>query len=159
MATPLDGGGVAVLPNSVNKVDSSSALIGGLKCSKPESPILIFLFFHKAIRNELDALHRLAIAFATGNRSDIKPLSGRYHFLSSMYRHHCNAEDEVLIFLHLYVFGLVKSCNLISRCEKNGVESGDFIAGCIFNDETKWHSCFFCRSFPLVKFWSNFDTP
>ncbi|XP_061344985.1 zinc finger protein BRUTUS-like [Gastrolobium bilobum] len=96
MAIPLDRGGVAVLSNSVNKVDSSSALNGGLKCSKLESPILIFLFFHKAIRNELDALHRLAMAFATGNRSDIQPLSERYHFLSSIYRHHSIAEDEVI---------------------------------------------------------------
>ncbi|XP_073226109.1 zinc finger protein BRUTUS-like isoform X2 [Cicer arietinum] len=98
MATPLDGGGgVAVLSNPLNKVDSSSALNGGLKCSKLDSPILIFLFFHKAIRSELDALHRLAIAFATdNNRSDIQPLFERYHFLSSIYRHHSNAEDEVI---------------------------------------------------------------
>ncbi|KAF7819891.1 zinc finger protein BRUTUS-like isoform X1 [Senna tora] len=105
MATPLaglqhlDGGaGVAVLSNSVKKVDSSSSTSNGaLKCSsKMESPIFIFLFFHKAIRNELDALHRLAMAFATGNRSDIHPLFERYSFLRSIYRHHCNAEDEVI---------------------------------------------------------------
>ncbi|KAH1049618.1 hypothetical protein AAZX31_08G044200 [Glycine max] len=120
MATPLDGGGVAVLPNSVNKVDSSSALIGGLKCSKPESPILIFLFFHKAIRNELDALHRLAIAFATGNRSDIKPLSERYHFLSSMYRHHCNAEDEVIFpALDIRVKNVAQTYSLEHKGESN----------------------------------------
>jgi len=120
MATPLDGGGVAVLSNSVNNVDSASALKDDLKCSKPESPILIFLFFHKAIRNELDALHRLAVAFATGNRSDIQPLSERYHFLSSMYRHHSNAEDEVLIFCSPLCFRssfLVRLCYLISRAE------------------------------------------
>lgn len=109
MATPLDGGGgggggVAVLSNSVNNVASSSALNGGFKCSDVDSsPILIFLFFHKAMRNELDALHRLAMAFATGNRSDIQPLSDRYHFLSAIYRHHCNAEDEVLIFGSVFV--------------------------------------------------------
>ncbi|WJX54320.1 hypothetical protein P8452_40218 [Trifolium repens] len=99
MATPLDcvgGGGVAILSNSTNKVDSSSSLNASLKCSKLDSPILIFLFFHKAIRNELDTLHRLAMAFATGNRSDIQPLFDRYHFLSSIYRHHSNAEDEVI---------------------------------------------------------------
>lgn len=106
MATPLDGGGgVAVLSNPLNKVDSSSALNGGLKCSKLDSPILIFLFFHKAIRSELDALHRLAIAFATdNNRSDIQPLFERYHFLSSIYRHHSNAEDEVQILVQLFMF-------------------------------------------------------
>jgi zinc finger-like protein len=94
MATP---GGVAVLPNSVNKVDSSSlssskACLSGLET---KSPILIFLFFHKAIRNELDALHRSAMAFATGNRSDIRPLLDSYHFLRLIYKHHSNAEVEV----------------------------------------------------------------
>ncbi|MFQ6632720.1 hypothetical protein Gotur_012013 [Gossypium turneri] len=36
---------------------------GGLsEESEEKSPILIFLLFHKAVRNELDALHRLALA-------------------------------------------------------------------------------------------------
>ncbi|KAL3009543.1 hypothetical protein AAZX31_07G089500 [Glycine max] len=103
MATPLTGlngvgggGGVAVLANPVSKVDSSANGGGGFGRSLSESPILIFSFFHKAIRNELDALHRLAMAFATGNCSDIQPLFQRYHFLTSMYRHHSNAEDEVI---------------------------------------------------------------
>lgn len=96
MAMP---GGVAVLTNSVSKVDSSSpsSSKGRLSGSEMEvvSPILIFLFFHKAIRNELDVLHRSAMAFATGKRSDILPLLERYHFLRSIYMHHSNAEDEV----------------------------------------------------------------
>ncbi|KAG4388479.1 hypothetical protein JHK82_025504 [Glycine max] len=101
MATPLTGlngggGGVAVLTNPVNKVDSSANGGGGFGRSLSESPILIFSFFHKAIRNELDALHRLAMAFATGNCSDIQPLFQRYRFLRSMYSHHSNAEDEVI---------------------------------------------------------------
>lgn len=112
MATPLTdgGGGVAVLSNRVSKVDSSSNGDGGGgvgfdRSSLSESPILIFSFFHKAIRNELDALHRLAMAFATGNNSDIRPLVERYHFLRSMYRHHSNAEDEVHLFFNLkFVF-------------------------------------------------------
>ncbi|KAG2667458.1 hypothetical protein I3843_15G111800 [Carya illinoinensis] len=100
MAMP---GGVAVLTNSVSKVDSSSSPApssskGRLSVSEMElvSPILIFFFFHKAIRNELDALHRSAMAFATGKRSDIRPLLERYHFLRSIYMHHSNAEDEVI---------------------------------------------------------------
>lgn len=110
MATPLTvdgGGGLAVLSNSVNKVDSSSSRStnGFLKSSEeeePRSPILIFLFFHKAIRKELDALHRLAMAFATGKQTDIRPLLERYHFLRSIYKHHSNAEDEVLILFFLF---------------------------------------------------------
>ena len=107
MATPLTGlqhrdggGGVAFLANSVNKMDSASSPSSPNDClrsSEPQSPILIFLFFHKAIRNELDTLHRLAMAFATGQRADIRPLFGRYHFLRSIYKHHSNAEDEVKI--------------------------------------------------------------
>ena len=136
MATPFSGlqhldggGGVAVLSNSVEKVDSSSssALNGGIKCSKKlESPILIFLFFHKAIRNELDALHRLAMAFATGNRSDIQPLYERYRFLSSMYRHHSNAEDEVQILARICCFWSsfhVELCIRIPLADRNGVEN------------------------------------
>ena len=123
MATPLtglqQGGGVAVLSNSVNKVDSSSPSSsinggGGLKSSAQKSPLLIFLLFHKAIRKELDALHRLAMAFATGKRSDIRPLLERYHFLRSIYKHHSNAEDEVSIcsFL-LSLFCLIRNFYLI----------------------------------------------
>ncbi|KAI5382898.1 zinc finger protein BRUTUS [Lathyrus oleraceus] len=120
MTTPLDGGGVAVLTNSANKVDSSSALNGGLKCSKLDSPILIFLFFHKAIRNELDVLHRLAMAFATGNRSDIQPLFERYRFLSSIYRHHSNAEDEVIFpALDRRVKNVAKTYSLEHKGESN----------------------------------------
>lgn len=101
MATPLaeGGGGVAVLSVNNKPDSSSSSSSNGLNCWQVESPIRIFLFFHKAIRNELDALHRLAMAFATGkaNRSDTQPLLQRYHFLRSIYRHHSNAEDEVWI--------------------------------------------------------------
>ncbi|KAJ9554122.1 hypothetical protein OSB04_018167 [Centaurea solstitialis] len=101
MATPLTGlqhrdvgggGGVAVMAAAVNQVDPSSN-----KASKKQSsPIHIFLFFHKAIRSELDALHRSAIDFATNCHVEIEPLLKRYHFLRSIYEHHCNAEDEVI---------------------------------------------------------------
>ncbi|KAA8541256.1 hypothetical protein F0562_025137 [Nyssa sinensis] len=99
MGTPLSGrdggGGVAVLSGTVNPVDCSSS-IGCLDNSEQKPPILFFLFFHKAIHLELDALHRSAMAFATGQRVNIQPLSERYHFLRSIYKHHSNAEDEVI---------------------------------------------------------------
>ncbi|XP_057960790.1 zinc finger protein BRUTUS-like [Malania oleifera] len=100
MATPLTGinrhrgGGVAIMP-AVNPVDPSSPA-SSLKNLSLKSPILIFLFFHKAIRAELGGLHRAAVAFATNAQSDIKPLLQRYHFLRAIYKHHCNAEDEVI---------------------------------------------------------------
>lgn len=105
MATPLTGlqhrdvggGGVAVMAASgggtVNQIDPSSS---NKPLKKQSSPIHIFLFFHKAIRSELDALHRSAIDFATNSHVEIEPLLKRYHFLRSIYKHHCNAEDEVI---------------------------------------------------------------
>ncbi|XP_021749708.1 zinc finger protein BRUTUS-like [Chenopodium quinoa] len=107
MATPLtgivhrDGGGVAIMAGPVNAVDpsppnSSSSSKASLKNSAQKSPILIFLFFHKAIKAELEGLHRAAIDFATNQGSDIEPLLERYHFLRCIYKHHCNAEDEVI---------------------------------------------------------------
>ncbi|KNA10882.1 hypothetical protein SOVF_140190 [Spinacia oleracea] len=107
MATPLtgighrDGGGVAILAGPVNAVDpspptSSSSSKPSLKNSAQKSPILIFLFFHKAIKAELEGLHRAAIDFAKNHGTDIQPLLKRYHFLRCIYKHHCNAEDEVI---------------------------------------------------------------
>ncbi|CAM9001142.1 unnamed protein product [Rhodiola kirilowii] len=99
MATPLAdvqgggaGGGVMV-GAGVNGMD---AVAPAVKNCGLKSPILIFLYFHKAIRAELEALHMAAVAFATNRDCDIKPLLKRYQFLCSMYRHHCNAEDEVI---------------------------------------------------------------
>ncbi|KAK9115024.1 hypothetical protein Syun_021821 [Stephania yunnanensis] len=70
-----------------SNLKSSSAL---------KSPILIFLFFHKAIRSELDGVHRAAVAFAADATGDIRPLFERALFLRAIYKHHCHAEDEVI---------------------------------------------------------------
>ncbi|KAJ4823583.1 hypothetical protein Tsubulata_040344 [Turnera subulata] len=107
MATPFSGldgggaGGVAVLAGGPvkNPIDSSAPSKSSVKNSALKSPILIFLFFHKAIRSELDGLHRAAMSFATtsggGGVGDIKGLRDRYHFFRAIYKHHCNAEDEL----------------------------------------------------------------
>lgn len=101
MATPLPelqpGEGIILsksVVDSKKKVASSSCLENK---EQKSPPILIFLYFHKAIRNELDSLHRLALAFATGQPVDIRPLFERYRFLRLVYMHHSNAEDEVNI--------------------------------------------------------------
>lgn len=98
MATPE--GAVAVMSGTVSTVDSSPSKTC-LKNSPLKSPILIFSFFHKAISSELDSLHRAALDFATNQQaaSDIKPLFDRCHFLRTIYKHHCNAEDEVRLWL------------------------------------------------------------
>ncbi|KAL3512235.1 hypothetical protein ACH5RR_024952 [Cinchona calisaya] len=95
------GGGVAVLCGGAavsNALDSRSPSGGGSVEENPKknSPIMFFLFFHKAIRSELDVLHRSALAFATGKLADFQPLVERYRFLRSIYKHHSNAEDEVI---------------------------------------------------------------
>ncbi|KAL8463317.1 hypothetical protein ACS0TY_033323 [Phlomoides rotata] len=97
MATPgIQNGGVSVIAAAptVAPVDQNGHSAAALRIS---SPIRIFLFFHKAIRAELDGLHRTALALAT-NRSggDMTQLMEKCHFLRSIYKHHCNAEDEVI---------------------------------------------------------------
>ncbi|EXB77523.1 Uncharacterized RING finger protein [Morus notabilis] len=101
MATPfpsgVGGGGVAVMAGPVSSLDPSPSN-NCLRDSSLESPILIFLLFHKAVRAELDGLQRAAAALATGRESgaDVKPLFERFRFLRAIYKHHCNAEDEVI---------------------------------------------------------------
>ncbi|KAK4430235.1 Zinc finger protein BRUTUS [Sesamum alatum] len=97
MATPgIQNGGVTVMAAEpvVAPVDQNGHSAAALRLS---SPIRIFLFFHKAIRTELDGLHRTALALATNTSGgDIKQLMEKCHFLRSIYKHHCNAEDEVI---------------------------------------------------------------
>lgn len=81
----------------VGPLDQQTHSAAALRVS---SPIRIFLLFHKAIRAELDSLHRSAMALATNRGGgDIKQLKDKCHFLRSIYKHHCNAEDEVCAFL------------------------------------------------------------
>ncbi|PKA59692.1 RING finger and CHY zinc finger domain-containing protein 1 [Apostasia shenzhenica] len=107
MATPLAGDGVlALMPQEpVSSIDAaasssssstSAAASSGGRSSAESTPILIFLFFHKAIRCELDRLHRAAIAFATDGSGDVRWISERFLFLFEVYTHHCNAEDAVI---------------------------------------------------------------
>ena len=108
MATPLTGNGVlALIPPAETSAAASgtspppaeSPVSQSADClarSAVESPILIFLFFQKTIRSELERLHRAAIALATcDRRGDVRPVADRCRFLLDIYKHHCNAEDEV----------------------------------------------------------------
>jgi hypothetical protein len=65
------------------------------------SPLVEFLFFHKAIRAELSRLHQDALAVEQGSEAEITALLNRYHFLRAIYKHHSRAEDEVGAFLSL----------------------------------------------------------
>ncbi|KAL6571060.1 hypothetical protein OROGR_000610 [Orobanche gracilis] len=97
MATPgIQSGGVSVIAAApvAAAVDKNGHSAAARRLS---SPIRIFSFFHKAIRAELGGLHMTALALATNrDGGDIKQLVEKCHFLRSIYRHHCNAEDEVI---------------------------------------------------------------
>ncbi|BFG21102.1 hypothetical protein CerSpe_073750 [Prunus speciosa] len=61
--------------------------------SKANSPLSLILFTHKAICNELDVLHQLAMGYAMGQHA---VFSEQFHFLRSIYENYLNAKDEVI---------------------------------------------------------------
>lgn len=112
----MAGDGVlALMPQEVaNPIDSSSSSSSNgtqdsnrKKRSAEEFPVLIFLYFQKAIRLELDRLHRSAVELATGGGGDVSALAEKCRFLFDIYKHHCDAEDAVGIpFSYLLLFML-----------------------------------------------------
>ncbi|XP_022150599.1 zinc finger protein BRUTUS-like isoform X2 [Momordica charantia] len=140
--TPIpnsDAGGAVAAMAAAAPVNSSSQSCSTIVAL--ESPILIFVFFHKAIRAELDHLHRDAMDFATSQESgrDIGPLLQRYHFLRAVYKHHCNAEDEVIFpALDLRVKNVASTyflehegesvlfCQLLELLNSNALEEGSY---------------------------------
>lgn len=98
MATPLTGlqhaqGLLAPIERPIGFVDPSKVYV---RHSALKSPILVFLYFHKAIRCELATIHRDALAIEKESDGEIRTLLDRYHFLRVVYKHHSNAEDEVI---------------------------------------------------------------
>jgi zinc finger protein-like protein len=81
-------GTAAAVPRSPSSPDAG----GG---SAAEAPVLIFVYFHKAIRAELERMHAAAVRLATERSGDVAALDARCRFLFSLYRHHCDAEDAV----------------------------------------------------------------
>ncbi|KAJ0049275.1 hypothetical protein Pint_15297 [Pistacia integerrima] len=70
-----------------------------------DAPILLLVYFHKALRAELSDLRRMAITAlerASYDRELILELHRRFEFLKLVYKYHCATEDEV-IFLALDV--------------------------------------------------------
>jgi zinc finger-like protein len=87
--TPMAGEGTlaAVMPRSPSPTASAAA------GSAAEAPMLIFLYFHKAIRAELEGLHAAAVRLATERAGDVGALAERCRFFVNIYKHHCDAED------------------------------------------------------------------
>lgn len=118
MAAQGGEGGVAVLCGGAvgNALEPRSPAGGSAdNNSEQNSPILFFLFFHKAIRSELDELHRSALAYATGKEADIQSLVEQCRFLRSIYEHHSDAEDEVYLTLYDNKFCSLITFDLISQ--------------------------------------------
>ncbi|GLJ05331.1 hypothetical protein SUGI_0016230 [Cryptomeria japonica] len=61
------------------------------------SPIMVFVYFHRAICNELNGLVEEALALQNGSlwKEQIQKLRKGYRFLRFICKHHSNAEDEV----------------------------------------------------------------
>lgn len=92
MATPLV---MKSMDPSSSSSPSSQSILSGEANSAEDGAILIFLYFHKAIRSELDRIHRLAVALATDGSGRVETLTDSCRFLSNIYKHHCKAEDAV----------------------------------------------------------------
>jgi hypothetical protein len=108
MATPTpmpgsEGTLVAVMPRSPSPTPAEAGT------SATETPVLIFLYFHKAIRAELEALHGAAVLLATERTADVAALAERCRFFFSIYKHHCDRDLRPL-FLCFWPFSPVTSC-------------------------------------------------
>lgn len=81
-------------PTTLSKEDS----LCGVKLV--DCPILLLVFFHKAMLAELEELRRVAVEASEERGSGGRDLIfvdflGRFEFLKIVYKYHCTAEDEV----------------------------------------------------------------
>ncbi|EFJ08658.1 hypothetical protein SELMODRAFT_447967 [Selaginella moellendorffii] len=59
-------------------------------------PMFVIVYFHKAIRLELERIHETAMSMDRSSGQDFRSLAERYNFLREIYEHHSQAEDEVI---------------------------------------------------------------
>jgi len=85
------------LPHPFQPVPTSliTAIGMGMSCVPLASPIIEFVFFHKANREEMHRLHQDALVVENGTETNIQAFVDRYVFLRTVYKHYCSAEDEV----------------------------------------------------------------
>ncbi|CAL9068793.1 zinc finger protein BRUTUS-like [Musa acuminata AAA Group] len=121
MATPVAGDGVlALMPQEVvNSIDPSLSP-SPFNGSSEKSPILIFVYFQKAIRTELNRLHHDAVELFTAGSGDVRFLAERCIFLFDIYQHHCNAEDVVIFpALDVHVKNVARTYSLEHKGESH----------------------------------------
>ncbi|KFK44038.1 hypothetical protein AALP_AA1G207700, partial [Arabis alpina] len=74
---------------------SSSASVVNVADTLSDSPILLFVYFHKAFRAQLTELHRLAAGDVVQTGYDLAvELRRKFDFLKLVYKYHSAAEDE-----------------------------------------------------------------
>lgn len=86
--------------NAADKDEDEAPLVSDTFTSVQltDAPILLLVYFHKALRAELVELRRLAITTLERGYHDhelILELQRRFEFLKLVYKYHCAAEDEV----------------------------------------------------------------
>ncbi|CAH8391101.1 unnamed protein product [Eruca vesicaria subsp. sativa] len=83
-------------PPNIASTSSSSSAVSVVNARLSDSPILLFVYFHKAFRAQLAELHRLAgDRVKTGSYLAVE-LRRKFDFLKLVYKYHSAAEDEVI---------------------------------------------------------------
>lgn len=83
-----------------------------------DAPILLLVYFHKALRAEFTELRRIAVEASEScshGEGLVIELRRRFEFLKLFYKYHSAAEDEVFFILLIFHFSQCV-CNLWSIC-------------------------------------------
>lgn len=89
-------------PNCATEVAGEEEERPGPRIELIDTPILLLVYFHKALRAEFAELRRIAVeASESGSYGEdlILDLRRRFEFLRLFYKYHSAAEDEVIFFL------------------------------------------------------------
>lgn len=88
--------------NKPPDITSSSSGVSVVNARLSDSPILLFVYFHKAFRAQLAELHRLAgDRVKTGSYLAVE-LRRKFDYLKLVYKYHSAAEDEVSTSLQVF---------------------------------------------------------
>ncbi|VVA91823.1 unnamed protein product [Arabis nemorensis] len=82
------------LPPEIASTSSSASVVNAYRLS--DSPILLFVYFHKAFRAQLAELHRLAGDVVWTGSDLAVELRRKFDFFKLVYKYHSAAEDEVI---------------------------------------------------------------
>ncbi|GMH21955.1 hypothetical protein Nepgr_023798 [Nepenthes gracilis] len=117
-------GGGDSLGNAANTTEEAPAAEAETEDSSggefEESPILLLVLLHKAIRAEISELRRLVVAAEENGACYLEvDIRRRFDFLKSVYKYHCAAEDEVIF---LALDGRVKNISHTYSLEHKSID-------------------------------------